>query len=312
MFLRDWISRQNPWSTLLRWYLTLYARVFSVIPWLWSNQQGAGPIDNFNEGESNVGESAFARETKRPIYDSVRQSKGELIGGGASGIIERLSTGEIVKSPWPGRRAEDCCRDMATEFQIYTRLGPHPRLVHIINWDPKECVLTMEYMDNGNLKDFILAKNDSISIPRRLQWAREAAEGLQILHAANVIHCDPGPKNFFLDNNLHLKIADFAGSSVDGYQPSACANQRFLPPDFDWRRQPLAQDDLFGLGSLIYFIMTGHYPFHELASDEVELNYKTHKFPEVKGIKCGDVITRCWNLQAGSAQDVLQSLQDIV
>jgi serine/threonine protein kinase len=92
--------------------------------------------------------------------------------------VERLSTGEIVKSPWPGPRAEACRRDITTEFQIYTTLGAHPRLVEIIDWDPKECVLTMEYMSNGSLKDFILAKNDSISLPQRLQWAREAAEGL--------------------------------------------------------------------------------------------------------------------------------------
>lgn len=206
--------------------------------------------------------------------------------------------------------AEGCRRDITTEFEIYTRLGPHPRLVRIIDWDPKECVLTMEYMDNGSLKDFILAKNDSVSTAQRLQWAREAAEGLQLLHAVDVIHCDVEPKNFFLDANLHLKIADFSGSSLDGYQPSACVNPRFLHPNFDWRHQPVAQDDLFSLGSLIYFIMTGHYPFHELASDEVETNYKNHKFPDVSGVICGDVIRRCWNLELSSAQDVLQSLKD--
>ncbi|TAQ87531.1 hypothetical protein B7494_g4113 [Chlorociboria aeruginascens] len=169
----------------------------------------------------------------------------------------------------------------------------------------------MEYMNNGTLKDFILAKNESISMMQRLQWAREAAEELQLLHTANVIHCDVEPKNFFLDTNLHLKIADFSGSSLDGYQPSACASQRFTPPDFDWQRQPVAQDDLFGLGSLIYFIMTGQYPFHEVASDEVEANYKANKFPDVGSIKYGDIIKRCWNLEVGSAEDVLRSLRDI-
>lgn len=224
--------------------------------------------------------------------------------------MERLSTGEVVKSPWPGPRAEACRRDITAEFQIYARLGTHPRLVEIIDWDPKECVLTMEYMSNGSLKDFILAKNDSISLPQRLRWAREAAEGLELLHAADVVHCDIEPKNFFLDTYLNLKIADFSGSSLNGCQPSACANDRFLHPDFDWRRQPVAQDDLFGLGSLIYFIMAGQYPFHELASDEVEANYKAREFPDVESIECGDIIKRCWNLEVGSAKEVLQSLQE--
>jgi serine/threonine protein kinase len=125
-----------------------------------------------------------------------------------------------------------------------------------------------------------------------------------------VVHCDIEPKNFFLDTYLNLKIADFSGSSLNGCQPSACANDRFLHPDFDWRRQPVAQDDLFGLGSLIYFIMAGQYPFHELASDEVEANYKAREFPDVESIECGDIIKRCWNLEVGSAKEVLQSLQE--
>jgi len=41
--------------------------------------------------------------------------------------------------------------------------------------------------------------------------------------------------------------------------------------------------------------MTGQYPFPELGSDEVEENYRTHKFPDVDGITCGDIIKQCWS-----------------
>src|SRR5437762_9967057 len=110
---------------------------------------------------------------------------------------------------------------MATEGQIYEKLGPHLRLVKIINWDPEECVLTMEYLPNGSLKDYLLAHN-KISMIQRLRWVGEAAEGLQLLHSANVIHCDVEPKNFLLDADLGLNIADFSGSSLEGSQASAC------------------------------------------------------------------------------------------
>ncbi|KAL5331831.1 hypothetical protein ACEPPN_001369 [Leptodophora sp. 'Broadleaf-Isolate-01'] len=94
----------------------------------------------------------------------VIESKGETISGGAPGLVERLPSGDVVKSPWPGSRAADCRRDMRTENQIYKRLGPHPRLVRMINWDPDECSLTMEYMSNGCLQDYLLAHNDKISM----------------------------------------------------------------------------------------------------------------------------------------------------
>ena len=106
-------------------------------------------------------------------------------------------------------------------------------------------------MPNGNLKDFIRAQNAQLSTNQRLQWAQEAAEGLQLLQDADVIHCDVEPRNFLIDANLGLKIGDFGGASFKGSQASACAATRFLPPDFDWRRQPTIKDDLFGLGSTI-------------------------------------------------------------
>lgn len=242
-------------------------------------------------------------------YDNVIEAKGEFIGSGASGIVERLPSGEAVKSPWPGVSAENSRRDMKTEFDIYTRLGSHPRLVKIINWNPDKYVLTMEYLSNGTLKDYIRANNSTIPESQRLQWAREATEGLQLLHDANVVHCDVEPKNFLLDANLNLKIADFSGSSIDGYQASACVNERFLHPNFSWRRQPLAQDDLFSLGSLVYFIMTGQYPFQELTSDEVRENYEAHTFPNIKNIPCKEIIEQCWNLQAESTRRILEFLR---
>lgn len=241
----------------------------------------------------------------------VRKSKGDFISGGASGIVERLPSGDVVKSPWPGAQAAESRRDLTTESLLYKRLGCHSRLVKVIAWDPEECALTMEYMPNGCLKDYLLAHNDKISMTQRLRWVREAAEGLQLLHSAKAIHCDVEPKNFLLDADLGLKIADFSGSSLEGSQASACAGTRFLPPDFDWCSAPTVQNDLYGLGSTIYSIMTGRYPFQEVGSDEVEKLYKAHNFPDVTRILCGEIIERCWRFEVVSAQEICNFVRDM-
>jgi len=249
-----------------------------------------------------------AAPTKIDEYVSMN-SKGETISGGASGLMERLPSGDVVKSPWPGLRAANCRRDMTTEANIYKRLGPHPRLVKMIDWNPDDCSLTMEYMPNGCLKDYLRAHNEEISTFQRLRWIQEAAEGLQLLHSANIMHCDVEPKNFLLDADLGLRIADFSGSSLDGSQASACAGTRFEPPGFDWRCAPTVKDDLFSLGSTIYTIITGQYPFQELPSDEVIERYKAHEFPDVTGITCGEIIDRCWRCEVDSAQDIYDFIQ---
>lgn len=231
-------------------------------------------------------------------------SKGKTISGGASGLVERLPSGDVVKSPWPGLRAAQCRRDMTTEANIYKKLGPHPRLVKMIDWNPHDCCLTMEYMPNGSLGDYLRAHahDGEISTRQCLQWIQEAAEGLQLLHSANIIHSDVEPKNFLLDGDLGLRIADFSGSSLDGSQASACVGTRFEPPTFNLH--PTVRDDLFSFGSTMYTIITGQYPFQELPSDEVVERYKAHEFPDVTGIMCGEIIDQCWRGEVDSAQQI--------
>lgn len=167
----------------------------------------------------------------------------------------------------------------------------------------------MEYMSNDNLRASIKAKNNIISTTQRLQWAQEAAERIQLLHAANVIHCDINPKDMLLDDDLVVEFADLSGSALDDYRASACASSRYLQPDFSWRRRSVVQDDLFSLGSLIYFIMTGHPPFEELASDEVENSVKARCFPDVSSISCGNYRRRR-NNEVQSSQEVYHFLGD--
>jgi len=312
MWFTGWIFPPSLLTTRLQWWIsTLLAYITSPVRRLWDHQELTSQ-KSADIGEGLVPTAADHAVPVVNVETYTRESKGELLSSGASGIIERLPSGDVSKSPWPGTRAHECCIEITMERDIYERLGCHPRLLRIIGWDPEQCVLTMEYAPNGSLKDFLRAQNDKIPVTQRLHWVQDAAEGLQLLHEASVIHCDVEPRNFLLDANLGIKIADFGGSSLQGSQPSAYAGARFLPPNFDWRRQPTIQDDLFGLGSTIYFIMTGQYPFAELDSDEVEANYRASKFPDLEGITCGDIIKQCWSSEIGSAQAICELIQAII
>ncbi|KAJ5035184.1 uncharacterized protein L3040_008441 [Drepanopeziza brunnea f. sp. 'multigermtubi'] len=212
---------------------------------------------------------------KEEMY--VRDAKGLFLDGGASGILEILPCGNVIKSPWADP-SDDCRKELTIEHEIYEKLGPHPRLIKIISWNLQDCSLTMEHMPKGNLHNFLL-QSDTVTETQRLQWAKEAAEGLQLLHAADVIHCDVNPKNFMLDAHLGLKIADFSGSSLAGSKPSAYNGTRFSIPDDDRRHPPTVQDDLFALGTTIYFIMTSQLPFPELSEEQSSNSAGNLKLP---------------------------------
>lgn len=144
----------------------------------------------------------------------------------------------------------------------------------------------MEYMPHGALKEYIENHYEDISRPLQFQWARQAAEGLQLLHAFDIIHCDIGPHNFLLDASLNLKIADFSGSSINGSYASVCPGSRYRAPDPEWRpgKPPSLNEYLFALGSVFYFIFTGKVPFPELGEDEVAKNFKAGVFPDLSEV----------------------------
>lgn len=170
----------------------------------------------------------------------------------------------------------------------------------VIQWDPESCCLTLEYMGNGNLRDCVQAHPDIASSIRRT-WAKQAAEGLQVLHSVGAIHCDVSPRNFLLDGDLNLKVADFGGASISDSMPSAYASSRFRCPDVAWDSAPLVVDDVFGLGSAIYFIMTSDYPFLDASSDEVESRFKNTQFPDIAHLACGHIIQQCWLRQVDAS-----------
>jgi len=234
--------------------------------------------------------------------------KGEFLWYGHSGIVGLLEDNIVQKSPLPGSDYKESRNDIEREAEIYQLLGHHDRLVKMIRHTDEG--LFLEYMVNRDLKTY-LQNHQDISTDQRLRWACEAAEGLQLLHSKNIIHCDTKPRNFLLDVDLNLKIIDFAGSTVAGSRSNSCEQTRYYLPR-DWREPPTTTTDLFALGSTIYEIMTGISPYGELPSNEVLERYRDKNFPDISSVPCGEVIRKCWEREIASAQQVLDSIKAFI
>lgn len=83
-----------------------------------------------------------------------------------------------------------------------------------------------------------------------------------------------------------------------------------LPSPIEGTSQPTSiKEDLFALGSTIYFIVTSHEPYTDLSEDEVQERYRNRVFPNVADIPFSKTITLCWKQEADSAKKVLELLQ---
>lgn len=152
-------------------------------------------------------------------------------------------------------------------------------------------------------------KNHDADIDTRHRWALQAAQALECLHSIGIIHLDVTPRNFLLDENLNLQICDFAGSSFPGHTAlTGAPGPRYQSRAWDRGHVPTQADDIFGLGSVLYFIMSGEEPYDHLNEDEVKSRFEKSDFPASDRLHHGEVIRNCWHGDFAAANGVLLSI----
>ncbi|CAH0023420.1 unnamed protein product [Clonostachys rhizophaga] len=259
----------------------------------------------------NWPDSSFQIPENVPYGTIYYITKGKQVGHGATAHVEQLPSGHVVKYPIPNpyspKEEEDHRRDMRIEAEIYQKLGDCPYIPGLIDWDPESCCLTLEYLEKGDLAMYI-KETAYIPAETRQCWTLQEAAALLALHAAEVIHCDVTPRNFMLNSALDLHIADFAGSSVAGSIPTIAAGPRFRPPGWSWHLPAKKADDIFALGSAMYFIMVGEEPYAHILEEDVENLFREAVFPDVSHLICGAVIRGCWDGTLDTAEHVVNSL----
>lgn len=85
-------------------------------------------------------------------------AKGTLLASGSTAFLERLPSGDVVKTPTPTPcypLQEYRLQSMRTEAKVYERIGAHPRIPRFIDWDSSVCCLAIEYLANGSLSEFV-------------------------------------------------------------------------------------------------------------------------------------------------------------
>jgi serine/threonine protein kinase len=151
----------------------------------------------------------------------------------------------------------------------------HPNLVraHDIDQEGGLHFLVMDYVDGSSLQA-IVSKHGPFSVPRAIEYVRQAAVGLAHAHASGLIHRDIKPANIMLERNgtirvLDLGLARFFNDHTDmltvkyddkhvlGTADYVAPEQALNSHDVDIRA------DIYSLGCTLYFCLTGHPPFPE-------------------------------------------------
>ncbi|KAF1360121.1 kinase-like protein [Lizonia empirigonia] len=246
------------------------------------------------------------------------------------------SSGRIIKSPrkvWTGNPLHkeierEYAEAIAVEGQILQRLGSHPRIVPF--WGVSATGIKLSKASHGNLQAFIDSNNATIDTLLRCKWSLQVVEAVVYAHECDVIHSDLKPENYLVHNTVDpgigsppsfdLWLCDFGGSKCDKLKldRGKLPDDPFFDPRKSW--ESTKATDIFSLGSIIYTILTGHWPYREGAppvtpediaayEKEVYNMFMAGQFPDVSKLIGGKVIMGCWDHQYLSSEDVLEALK---
>jgi serine/threonine protein kinase len=129
--------------------------------------------------------------------------------------------------------------------------------------------LVMEYVPGHNFEQCLLEEKPT---PQQAAgWLAQLAGAVESAHRRGVIHLDIKPRNILLDEQPRL--IDFGVARLeqiwDGKAASGQTTSYLAPEQTRQEIEKIGErSDIFGLGAVLYFLLTGHAPFE--GKDETE------------------------------------------
>ncbi|GIX05259.1 MAG: hypothetical protein KatS3mg114_1128 [Planctomycetaceae bacterium] len=147
----------------------------------------------------------------------------------------------------------------------------HPNIVivHALGELGGAHYLEMEYVAGYSL--YHLVKEEGpLKVERALGFMQRIAEGMALAHEKNILHRDLKPQNVLVDLSQIPKIVDFGlAKRVDHASSRRLPLQGtppYMAPELFKGDPPSPATDVYALGVMFYFLLTGHHPYwgHDL------------------------------------------------
>lgn len=205
----------------------------------------------------------------------------ELIGEGAAALVfratdEALGRDVAVKVLRAPLATSVAATDRFRAEGRAAAIVAHPNVAAVFDVAPEgeSPAIVMEFVDGEDLASML--RRVGPLVPRRATAvAAQVARGLAAAHVRGIIHRDVSSRNILINREGRAQIADFgiaqAMHEVDGSEAAARSGQRpegsvgYLAPEVLAGGPQTASSDLFGLGVVLFELLTGRRPFDSLS-----------------------------------------------
>ena len=134
--------------------------------------------------------------------------------------------------------------------------------------------LVMEYFPGMNLRQVTLDHKGPLPLRRVLDIILQLSDALAYAHAQGIIHRDIKPANVLINPEGKTKLTDFGIAAAKDELALTSPGQILGTPEYmapeqaRWEHMD-ARTDLYSLGIVLYELLTGHTPYHDVPKTAV-------------------------------------------
>lgn len=206
-------------------------------------------------------------------------------------------------------------------------IHPHVIPIHNVETSDKLPYLVMSYI-NGSSLQWYVDTNGPLSIEETLRIGMQTAAGMRAAHAQGLIHRDVKPANILLEEGTQrVVLSDFGlARTMDDASLTrtgiVTGTPHYMSPEQAGGEAIDLRSDLFSLGCVLYFMLTGRPPFRAATAMGVlnrichEAHRPVREINETVPVPLAQVIDRLLAKPAAdryaSAETLEQALGDIL
>ena len=263
----------------------------------------------------------------------LRQYKilGHLGSGGMSSVYlaeHVLMLRRVAVKVLPRKRLEKAIylERFVREAQAIAALD-HPNIIRAYDFDNEGDIhyIIMEYFPGNNLQA-IVERDKKVPLPRIVNILRQTADALAHAHAIGVIHRDVKPSNILVNQQGEVKVLDLGLALLDEQvyegrithiqEDTILGTADYLAPEQALDSHKVdARADIYALGGVLYFCLTGHPPFPE---GSVPMRLLAHQQSEPADILIDrpdapdDLVALCKKMMSKNPDQRQQSAKEVV
>lgn len=253
----------------------------------------------------------------------------EPLGHGGSGAVFRALDQQLSREVAVKRIRDDADIEgsIRKEAGVLAALH-HPNIVSIYDFasDEQGPFVVMELVEGRTLDDIVTEK--PLSLRTFYELVDQICKGLGAAHSRGLVHHDIKPKNIMLqfhaDNTFTVKILDFGLARMEMEMEEAnedgtvAGTPNTISPEQLLRQPSDVRSDIYSLGCVFYYALSGHYP-HD--AEEIEQIVQNHlngyitplhrvnpDIPEPISLAISRMVALDPNARPQTAQDVRNAL----